>query len=417
MKKNVKHNVNSEIAVTHLVTRKRQILMAAMGVTVGIGIFIFMNSLMKGFDRYSTESLFKTVPHLRVYREDAMSAPIAEVPAGDSNSAAVILNPKITNQSKKIVNPDQVMAQIKALPYVTAVTPDVAVNVFYNNGQAQVTGRVSGVDVREEDAMFNLTASMLEGDIKTIETRQDGIALGEGIVKKLNVRVGDNITVSSAVGVSKNLKVIGIFKTGITSIDKTKAYINIATAQQLLRQGPSYITDIFVNVKDANKAKTYIPELRSATGYDVEDWETANSSAMAANRIRRVMAFSISMSILLVAGFGIYNILNMTIMQKMNDIAILKAMGFSGWDVTKIFMMQALLIGVIGVMMGWGLGSLIVTLLSKVYVGGDIGYFPIRFEPMYFGMATMFGLIVTSLAGFLPARKAAKVDPVAIFRK
>lgn len=416
MKKNHPHKVNGEIALTHLVTRKRQILMAAMGVTVGIGIFIFMNSLMKGFDRYSTESLFKTVPHLRVYREDAMSAPIMEV-RNDSNAAAVILNPKITNRSKKIVNPQQVMEQVKALPYVTSVTPDVAVNVFYNNGQAQVTGRLSGVDIREEDAMFHLTASMLEGDIKAIETRQDGIALGEGIVKKLNVRVGDNITVSSAVGVNKNLKIIGIFKTGITSIDKTKAYVNIATAQQLMRQGPSYITDIFVNVKDANKAKTYIPEIRSATGYDAEDWETANSSAMAANRIRRVMAFSISMSILLVAGFGIYNILNMTIMQKMNDIAILKAMGFSGWDVTKIFMMQALLIGMIGVMLGWGLGAIIVTLLSKVYVGGDIGYFPIRFEPFYFGLATMFGMIVTSLAGFLPARKAARVDPVAIFRK
>jgi lipoprotein-releasing system permease protein len=415
MKKH-RHNVNSEIAITHLVTRKRQILMAAMGVTVGIGIFIFMNSLMKGFDRYSTESLFKTTPHLRVYREDAMSKPILDALA-DTSSTAVIINPKITNRSKKVINPAEVMAAVKTLPYVTAVTPDVSVNVFYNNGQAQVPGRVSGVDIREEDAMFNLSASMLEGDFRSLETQQDGIVLGEGIVKKLNVRVGDNITVTSAVGVSKNFKVIGIYKTGITSIDKTKAYVNIARAQQLNRQGPSYITDIFVNVTDANKAKAYVDELRAVTEYDVEDWETANSSAMAANRIRRVMAFSISMSILLVAGFGIYNILNMTIMQKMNDIAILKAMGFSGWDVTKIFMMQALLIGVIGVMLGWGLGALIVTLLAKVYVGGDIGFFPIRFEPFYFGLATLFGLIVTSLAGFLPARKAAKVDPVAIFRK
>lgn len=411
-----KHNVNSGIAVTHLVTRKRQILMAAMGVTVGIGIFIFMNSLMKGFDRYSSESLFKSVPHLRVYREDAVSAPIVE--EGDQQaSAAVILNPKITNRSKKVVNPQEIMARVKALPYVTAVTPDVAVNVFYNNGQAQVPGKVSGVDIAEEDAMFHLKASMLEGDVNELGIRMDGIILGEGIVRKLNVRVGDIITVSSGVGVSKSLKVLGVFKTGITPIDKTKAYINIATAQELLRQGPSYITDIFVNVKEPNKAKSYVNELRAATGYDVEDWETANASAMAANRVRRVMAFSISMSILLVAGFGIYNILNMTIMEKMNDIAILKAMGFSGWDVTKIFMMQAILIGFIGILLGWGLGSIIVTLLAKVYVGGDIGYFPIRFEPQYFGLATVFGMVVTSLAGYLPARKAAKVDPVAIFRK
>jgi lipoprotein-releasing system permease protein len=411
MKKYV-HKVNTEIAVTHLITRKRQIIMAALGVTVGIGIFIFMNSLMKGFDRYSSESLFKTVPHLRVYVEDAVSTPLTQ-----DSSTAVILNPKITNRSKKIVNPEAVMAQVKTFPYVRAVTPDVAVNVFFNNGQAQVPGKASGVDILEEDAMFNLRGSMLEGDVHDLKVRQDGIILGEGIVQKLNVRIGDNITVSSAVGVAKVLRVVGIFKTGITNIDKTKAYIHIATAQQLMRQGPSYITDIFVNVADPNQAKNHIAELRAATGYDVEDWATANAAAMAANKVRRVMAFSISMSILLVAGFGIYNILNMTIMQKMNDIAILKAMGFSGWDVTRIFMLQALFIGVIGVVVGWGLGSVIVTLLSRVYVGGDIGFFPIRFEPQYFALATLFGMIVTSLAGFLPARKAAKVDPVAIFRK
>ncbi|MFN8397282.1 MAG: ABC transporter permease [Bacteroidia bacterium] len=416
MKRQHPHSVNTEIAVTHLVSRKRQIFTAALGVTVGIGVFIFMNSLMKGFDRYSSESLFKTVPHLRVYREDALSKPLV-TSVVDSNHSAVILNPKITNRSKKVVNPHEVMEVIKTLPYVTSVTPDVAVNVFYNNGQAQVPGKLSGVDIQEEDQMFHLTASMLEGGVRQLETRQDGIILGEGIVNKLNVRIGDNITVSSAVGITKPFKVVGIFKTGITGIDKSKAYIHISAAQSLLRQGPSYITDIFVNVKDPDNAGKYVSELRAMTGYDVEDWATANSAAMAANRVRRVMAFSISMSILLVAGFGIYNILNMTIMQKMNDIAILKAMGFSGWDVTRIFMTQALFIGVIGVMLGWGLGAFIVSMLAKVYVGGDIGYFPIRFEPMYFGLATVFGLIVTSLAGFLPARKAARVDPVAILRK
>lgn len=410
-----RHNVNTEIAYTHIVTRKRQVLVAALGVTVGIAVFIFMNSLMAGFERYSMEALFKTVPHLRVFRDDAISRPI--LPTGADSVRPLILNPKITEQTKKILNPQEVIATLRQLPGITAVTPDVGVNVFYNNGPAQVTGKLSGVDIQQEDAMFNLQASLLEGELRDLKTRQNAILLGEGIAHKLNVRLHDNITVTSAVGVSKTLQVIGIFKTGITSIDKTKAYLNIPAAQQLLRQGPSYITDIFVNVTDPNKAKSHIPVINAATGYDVEDWETANSAAMAANRVRRVMAFCISMSILLVAGFGIYNILNMTIMQKMNDIAILKAMGFSGGSVTRIFLMQALLIGILGVAMGMALGLLLVNLLAKVYVGGDIGYFPIRFEPFYFVMGGSFGIFITLMAGLIPARKAAKVDPVAIFRK
>ena len=410
-----RHNINTEIAYTHIVTRKRQVLVAALGVTVGISIFIFMNSLMYGFERYSMEALFKTVPHLRVYRDDALSQPLTEV--GNDSVQPVILNPKITAKSKKIINPAQVMAQIKALPGITAVTPDVGVNVFFNNGQAQMSGRISGVDIVAEDAMFNLTASMLEGDLNEVETRQNGILIGQGIADKLNLRLEDNLTVRSGIGVVKNLKVVGIFKTGITSIDKTKGYVSISTAQQLLREGPSYLTDIFVNVVDPNKAKRHIPLIEQVTGFVVESWETAKAAAMAANKVRRVMAFCISMSILLVAGFGIYNILNMTIMQKLNDIAILKAMGFSGKSVTRIFVMQALLIGAIGVVLGMGMGTVLVNLLARVYVGGDIGFFPIRFEPPYFAAGASFGILITFLAGYIPARKAAKVDPVAIFRK
>jgi lipoprotein-releasing system permease protein len=118
-----------------------------------------------------------------------------------------------------------------------------------------------------------------------------------------------------------------------------------------------------------------------------------------------------------VAGFGIYNILNMTVSQKINDIAILKAMGFKGGDVIRIFVTQAITIGLIGIVLGVIAATIMINLLQHVYIGGDIGYFPIRFEPLKFAQGILFGFIITFLAGYMPARKAAKVDPVSIFRK
>jgi lipoprotein-releasing system permease protein len=129
------------------------------------------------------------------------------------------------------------------------------------------------------------------------------------------------------------------------------------------------------------------------------------------------MMRSISAAILLVAAFGIYNILNMTIMQKLNDIAILKATGFSGNDVIKIFVSEAFIMGFMGTCAGLLMASLLVKLLSHVYIGGDIGYFPIKFEPSVFVIGAFIGVFVTLCAGFIPARNAAKVDPVEIFRK
>ena len=107
----------------------------------------------------------------------------------------------------------------------------------------------------------------------------------------------------------------------------------------------------------------------------------------------------------------------MTVSQKINDIAILKAMGFRGKDVIRIFVTQALVVGILGVIGGVLLATLLISILKNVYVGGDIGYFPIEYDSSRFLRGIFFGIVITFLAGYFPARKAAKVDPVEIFRK
>lgn len=413
--KKYKHNIDSEIAFTHLFSKKKQTLVAALGVTVGIAIFIFMNSLMNGFEVSSVESLFKSTPHLRIYKNDALSKSL--VVSTDSSKINLISNPKITSESKKIVNPIQLLKLIKNEPEVVGVTPSVSSNVFYKNGDSEVAGRISGVVIEEQNAMFNLQSYIVDGHYSNLSDYQNGIIIGVGIAEKLNLKINDNLTVTSAMGVNKLMKIVALLQTGNANIDKTLAYVNLPIAQQLQKQNPSYITDIYVNFKNYEQTKSYISKYQQLTGYDIEDWETANAAAAAANKMRKMMAMAISMSIMLVAAFGIYNILNMTIMEKLNDIAILKALGFSGKDIVKIFVTEAIIIGLIGIAFGLVLAVILINLMSNMWVGGDVGFFPIRVFPKYFGIGIVFGLVVTFLAGYLPARKAALLDPISIFRK
>jgi lipoprotein-releasing system permease protein len=213
------------------------------------------------------------------------------------------------------------------------------------------------------------------------------------------------------------MKVVGFFKTSNSFTDKSKSYMNLATAQQLLEEGPNYVTDIYVKIKNPEEAAQYATVLSKLTGYNTEDWKAANELFVAGKKIRAVMFLFISWAILLVAAFGIYNILNMTVSQKLNDIAILKANGFSGPDVVKIFVMEAMVMGIIGTCIGFILSSIIIELLSRIYIGADIGYFPIHFELQVSLTGMAVGLLVTFFAGYIPARKASKVDPVEIFRK
>ena len=155
----------------------------------------------------------------------------------------------------------------------------------------------------------------------------------------------------------------------------------------------------------------------ASTGYKAEGWKQANETLMAAQRMRKIIITFVSTTILLVAGFGIYNILNMTITQKINDIAILKAMGFKGKDVIRIFVTQAVTVGVMGVMGGMIMATVIITILQHVYVGGDIGYFPITYETTKYIQGVIVGMVITFFAGYIPAKKASNIDPVQIFRK
>ena len=107
----------------------------------------------------------------------------------------------------------------------------------------------------------------------------------------------------------------------------------------------------------------------------------------------------------------------MTVSQKINDIAILKAIGFKGKDVIYVFVKQAIFIGIVGVIGGVMMATILITILKRVYLGGDIGYFPIDYEPLKFMQGIIIGLVITFFAGYIPAKKAANVDPVAIFRK
>ena len=406
-------NINTAIAKTYIFSNKKLTAVAVMGVVLGMSIYIFMNSLLVGFDKSSSASIFKSTSHIRVYKDDEISKPLIE----ENNAKPIIINPKIVPVNNTIINPNLVIETILKQNEVTVVTPQVNSNVFYNNGKSQISGISVGIKPDEANLMFDIKSFMAEGNFELLKSNPNGIVIGSGISEKMNLTINDNLNLTSSKGINRTFKIIGIFKTNNSITDKTRSYINIATAQQLVKEGTSYITDINVNIFDPEEAETVAKKIEVLTGYKAEGWKQANETFMAANKMRKIIITFVSLTILLVAGFGIYNILNMTVSQKINDIAILKAMGFKGKDVIRIFVTQAVSIGIMGVIGGIIMAIILITFLKRVYVGGDIGYFPIDYEFKKFVQGVVIGLVITFFAGYIPAKKASNVDPVEILRK
>ena len=143
----------------------------------------------------------------------------------------------------------------------------------------------------------------------------------------------------------------------------------------------------------------------------------ANGQLEAGSNLRDIIAKAVSLTILLVAGFGIYNIMNMTVSQKIREIAILKAMGFSGGDITQIFLTEALVIGIIGGIVGMLFGYVVAAIVNSIpFKIGGLLTLPMTYNSKDYILAFVFGLLTTFVAGYLPARKASKIDPVTIIR-
>jgi lipoprotein-releasing system permease protein len=408
-----------EIAKTHLFAKPKQTIVAMMGVTFGIGMFIAMVSLMTGLNNFTEEITMKTSPDIRIYHDVTVAGGsiIEEINPQGIN---VLHHPKPKRESPKVHNAQMIAEILKADYRVIGAAPKVNSQVFYNYGPVQLNGTISGVNILEEDKLFRINENMKAGKLEDLNTSTDGIIMGSGLAKKLSVAVGDRVLITTPEGVTMNLKLVGIFQMGIGTFDNVISYANLGTVQRILGKDQSYITDINIKLHDINSAKEVAKEYQATFGYQAEDWETANATFLTGVIIRNIMTYSVSITLLIVAGFGIYNILNMTIYNKMKDIAILKAMGFAGFDVRNIFMIQSMVIGLIGSIMGLAIGFLLSSLIAQApFDGGDVvslDHMPVNFAVKYYIIGIVFGVSTTAVAGYMPSRKAAKIDPIEIIR-
>ncbi|MDP4903367.1 MAG: ABC transporter permease [Algoriphagus sp.] len=408
---------NLKISRAHLTSRVKQTMVAILSVTFGISMYIFMNGFMSGVNDTQTELAFSTLAHIHIYNDlPEDNTNLLQKKYGE-DKLVNLRNAKVIQYTEGIKNSAKIIAALEDHPAITGITPQVNVNVFFRNGATKLNGVLSGIDVKQESVLFGTEQYITQGIWSSMEDRGDGVVLGAGLAEKLSLTLDDNVTVITADGVSRNFKVIGIIKTTIGGVDNAKGYVRISSARQLISKNQSYVTDIQINIKNFNEAAKVAAQLSPKVDYKVETWNESNGQLQAGNDLRNIIAIAVSLTILLVAGFGIFNIMNMTVNEKIKEIAILKAMGFDGTDIIQIFLVQSVIIGVIGGLVGITFGYLVSVLVSYIpFRVATLDTLPMVYDPQDYTLAFIFGLITTFVAGYLPAKKASQVDPVEIIR-
>ena len=412
--------VNLTIVKTHLISRKRQTVVAMLGVMFGIGMFILLISFMKGMNNFFQDILLSVTPDIHIYNDVKTDYKTSVAAMYYPESFVFLIHPRPKKTNTNIRNASAIIQDLKSRNDVKAVSPFVSSNMLFNYGPIQLGAIVDGVDIIEEAKVFGLQSKMRFGSLQDLLTTDNGIILGYKLADKLHASIGDMITATSPSGVQMRFRVVGAFQFGISTLDEVRAYVSTATLQQFLGKSSDHITDIRVKLKDMKQASRLSRYFSNKYNYKADDWETVNASVKAGNFIRDVFTNVLTFTLLLVAGFGIYNIMNMIIASKMKDIAILKAQGFSKQDILQIFLFQSLTIGVVGAAAGVIVGFGSSYGLSKIPWPEDewviLTHFPVTFELKYYLLGAFYGVLTTGLAGLMPALKAAKTDPVTILR-
>lgn len=387
------------------------------GVTLGVMALIVVLAVMTGFEEDLKEKILGTNAHIVVVRN---GAPMEEY--------------------------QQVMEQLKGMEGVVAATPFIYNQVMLSTGK-NVSGVVlRGIDVPTDRQVTRLSRSVEDGTIDDLEPKagsQDtlpGLLVGKELAKHLHLFVGDKINVISPMGnitplgmmpKMKPFRVVGIFNTGMFEYDSTLAYVSLRQAQAFFDLNDT-VTGIQLKVQDVYNTGELASSINRTLGIDyfARDWMQMNKNILFALKTEKIVMFIILTLIVLVAAFGIASTLFMVVMEKTRDIAILKSMGATGRSIMKIFVLEGLIIGVVGTAIGVASGLLIALNLEPIiyfiqkvtgqnFFSKDIYYldrFPSMVVTSDVVMISVTAVLISFVATLYPAWQASRMLPAEALR-
>jgi lipoprotein-releasing system permease protein len=408
-------NLLFDIAWTHVTARVRQTLVGMAGVAMGVGFTIMMAGLMQGSQIDFLRQLVDTMPHVIV--EDERRA-VPTQPADQEYAAVQISSVANVNSRPGIKHPDTVMASLRSwIP--GDVAPSVRTTAIIDHGGGRIGITLVGIDPRLEVRVSKLASQMREGQIADLSRAPNAIIIGQALAEKLAVKTGNTVLLVGGQGSEVSSTVVGIFRSGLRRVDEGQIYALISVAQVMMGQS-GIVNELRLRLNDPLVAQKVATQVEAQTGYKSVSWEEANSDLLSSFSVRDFIVLTVMAAMLLTSSFATYNIISTITHEKRQDIAIMKSLGMREYSVRRIFIIEAAIIGVVGILCGWLLGYLLCYGWSHITIynplTGTTVPLSVYYSPMHYIVVGGISLLCCTGAAFFPARKATRVHPVEIIR-
>ncbi len=405
------------LAFRHIFARPKQSLLTLLGVALGTTAFITFAAIMTGFQTFIIDQLVNNDAYVKISAKEKM---VTEQDLNvslfkDKSHVFWVTTPSGRQESAKINYPLGWFHKLDRDPRVLAYSPLIGAMVLYIKGGISLSGKLQGVEPVNQAKVTNISNYMISGDYQSLTGGGNRVILGVGLAKKMGSKLSDTILISVGKADSIPFKISGIYKTGIVNIDDSIGYAHLRDVQNALSR-PSEITDIAIRLTDVEDAQTFAAEYAAFTDEKVQSWDQSNASILSVFSLQDFIRTFITVAIMVVASFGIYNILNILVNQKRKDIGILRSFGFDPSEIQNLFMVQGLFLGISGGIIGLFFGFLMSLYLSTLKIGGMMDTMRVNFSPRLYLMGIAMAVGASVLSSYLPARAAGKLNPIDIVR-
>ncbi|MGG5811287.1 ABC transporter permease [Falsiroseomonas sp. CW058] len=406
-----------DLARGMLARRRRQTVVSVSGVALGVAFFIAIAALMRGFQTYFVAQIIDVAPHITI-KDETRRPPAQAAEIALPGAAVEVQGIKPRDRIRGIRAPGDKLAMLEAMEGVAAA-PVLSGQALLRYGSRDVSAAVTGIDPARHRRVSNIEKDMIAGSLEELRATANGIVIGEGLAIRLGVGLGDTIGAVSPAGVALSMKVVGLFRTGVQALDQQYGYVLLKVAQ-VLQDRPNVVNQILVRLADVTRAEPLARQIEARFGDRSESWEEQNQNILTVFVIQNAIMYSVTGAILLVASFGIYNIISTVVFEKTRDIAILKSLGFTERDIQLLFLVQGMVAGLLGAIVGCLLGALMIEALAQIRFGletpaGNDRFILARDWRVYLA-ASIFAVLAAGIAAVIPARRASRLDPVQVVR-
>ena len=413
----------AKIAFVHLRERKRQTILTALGVAVGSAMLVTTISVSRGSSANVITKVIDTAPHIVISAERVLPLVPDNLVFQSEKRMAMVSKNINPDEPEVIKNYAEVVEKIRPVDELQSISPFVLSKLLVRNKSRFASCAAKGIIPHLEAEIAGLKKNLLENNaLDELAATPDGILVGDLLAKKLDVGYRDRIVLVTKNSEEFPVVVVGRFSSGFNAKDEHEAYVNLQFARKMEKIAPNAVTGIGLRTAHVERARQTALQVQALSGYKSQSWDETNRNIIEFYNRNATITLLLVGFVFVVAGLGVSSVMTTVILQKVKDIAIMRSMGMPARKITGIFMLEGLMIGVLGVCVGSPMGHVICHLVSTIrFQASTAGvlktdHINLVEMPESHLIVIVFGILIAVISSWSPARKATKYVPVSILR-